>query len=89
MTASDFELLLQLIGQSIKKQDTNLREAITISTRLAVTLRFLATGESYHTLMYIFRLSVPAVLTIVPELCKAVIKSLKGYLEIRKKKNVS
>ena len=27
-----------------------MREAIPISTRLAVTLRFLATGDSYHTL---------------------------------------
>jgi len=40
MTASDFELQLQLIGPSIRKQDTNIREAIPISTRLAVTLRF-------------------------------------------------
>jgi hypothetical protein len=40
MTESDFELLLQLIGPSIKNQDTNIREAIPISKRLAVTLRF-------------------------------------------------
>jgi len=85
MTASDFELLLQLIGRSIKKQDTNMREAIPISTRLAVTLRFLATGDSYHTLMYIFRISVPAISTIIPEVCQAVIKSLKGYVEVSKK----
>ena len=32
MTASDFELLLQLIGPSIRKQDTNTGEAIPIST---------------------------------------------------------
>jgi len=40
MTASDFELLLQLIGPSIKKQHTNMREAIPKSKRLAVTLHF-------------------------------------------------
>ena len=44
-TASDFELLLQMIGPSIKKQDTNMGKAILICTRLAVTLRFLATGD--------------------------------------------
>ena len=73
MTASDFELPLQLIGPSIKKQDTNtcIREAIPISTRLAVTLRFLVTGDSYHTLMYTFRISVPAISTIIPEVCQA------------------
>ena len=86
MTASDFELLLQLIGPSIKKQDTNMREAIPISKRLAVTLRFLATGDLYHTLMYIFRISVPAISTVIPEVCQAVIESLKGYVEVTKKR---
>jgi hypothetical protein len=32
MTTSDFELLLQLIGPSIKKQDTNMRQAIPITS---------------------------------------------------------
>jgi len=77
MTASDFELLLQLIGPSIKKQDTNMREEIPISTRLAVTLSFLATGDSYRTLLYIFRTLVPAISTIIPEVCQAIIKLLK------------
>jgi hypothetical protein len=86
MTASNFELLLQLIGPSIKKQDINMREAIPIGTRLALTLRFLATGDSYHTLMYIFRISVPTISTIIPEVCQAVVKSLKGYVEISKKR---
>jgi len=85
-TASDFELLLQLIRPSIRRQDTNMREAIPISMHLAVTLRFSATGDLYHTLMYIFRISVPAILTIIPEVCQAVIKSLKGYLEVSKKR---
>jgi hypothetical protein len=76
-TASDFELLLQLIGPSTNNQDTSMREVIPISTRLTVTLRFLATGDPYPTLMYIFRISEPAVPTIIPEVCQAVIKSLK------------
>jgi hypothetical protein len=85
MTAGDFEFLLQLIGPSTKKQDTIMREAIPVSTRLAVTLRFLATGDLYHTLMYIFCISVSAMSTIIPEVCLAVIKSPKGYVEISKK----
>jgi hypothetical protein len=85
MTASDFELLLQLIRPSTKKQDTNMREAIPISRRLAVTLHFLATGDSYHTLTYIFRISMPEISTFIPEVCQAVIKSLKGYVEVSRK----
>jgi len=52
VTGSDFELLLQMIGPSIKNQDTDMREAIPISTRLDVTLRVLATGDSCHILLY-------------------------------------
>ena len=63
-----------------------MREAIPISKRLAVTLRFLATGDLYHTLMYIFRISVPAISTVIPEVCQAVIESLKGYVEVTKKR---
>jgi len=88
MTASNFELLLQLIGPSIKKQDIKMRGAIPISTHLAVTLRFLAPGDSYLILMYIFHISVTAISTIIPEVCQAVIKSLKGYVKVSKK-NVS
>jgi hypothetical protein len=83
MTASDFELLLQLIRLSIKKQDTNMREAIPISMCLAMILCFLPTGDSYHTLMYTFHIFVPAVLAIIPEVCQA-IKSLKGYAKLSK-----
>jgi hypothetical protein len=85
MTENDFEFLLQVIGPTIKKQDANMREAIPISTRLAVTLRFLATRDPYHTLMYIFRIFVPAISTIIPEVCQTVIKSLKGYVGLSKK----
>ena len=66
-----------------------MREATPISTRLAVTLCFLATGDSYHTLMYMFCISVPALLTNIPEVCQAVIKSLKGYVEVSKKRFIS
>jgi hypothetical protein len=81
-TAIDFELVLQLIGLRIKKQDTNMRETIPTSTRLAVTLRFLATGDSYHTLRYIFHISVPAISTIIPEVCQEIVQALKGDVKV-------
>ena len=45
MTASTFEELLSSIAPRIKFQDTVMRKAICPAERLAVTLRFLATGE--------------------------------------------
>ena len=52
LTPTDFEELLLMVGGHIMKQDTKLRETIPASVRLAVTLRFLASGDSYTSLMY-------------------------------------
>lgn len=44
MCASDFDDLVQLVKPHIEKRDTNYRKAICPSERLAITLRYLATG---------------------------------------------
>ncbi|CAH1975808.1 unnamed protein product [Acanthoscelides obtectus] len=63
MSSIDFEYLLQLIGPRIKKQDTVFRESIPTNVRLAVTLRFLATGNSFKSLHYLFKVS-PQVISL-------------------------
>jgi hypothetical protein len=50
-------------------QDTNMPESIPSSTRLAMALRFLAIGDSYHSLMYTFKTSVTIISNIIPEVC--------------------
>jgi hypothetical protein len=66
MTASDFELLMTIIGSKVSRQNSNYRKSITVNERLAVTLRFLATEDSYQNLMYFFKISKQSS-TIVPE----------------------
>lgn len=85
MTSTDFEVLLEMIGRAIAKQDTILRNAVGPDIRLAITLRYLSTGDSYASLSYTFRVSKQLISKIVPEVCKELIKTLKIYIMVSKK----
>nr|CAH7755552.1 unnamed protein product [Callosobruchus chinensis] len=82
MSQADFDLLISLIGPRISKQDTNYRECIPAEMRLAITLRFLATGDSYSSLMYLFRVSRPLICKIIPEVCACIIEALKEHVKV-------
>jgi hypothetical protein len=70
-----------LIGEKISKKDTAFRKAISVQGTLALTLRFLASGNSY--LQYLFKISKQAISCIVPEVCEALVAKLKDYIQIR------
>lgn len=85
MNNSDFENILSKIAPVIIKQDTKFRPAISVSQRLAVTLRFLATGDSYVSLGHLFKISKQAISAdIVPEVCDALTIALRDYVKVRK-----
>lgn len=84
MSNEDFESLLELVGPVIHKKNTNFRNSISITERLAVTLRFLATGDSYHSLMYQTRISKQSISQIVPETCEALVQVLNGFVKVSK-----
>jgi hypothetical protein len=82
MTRTDFENVLRMIGPNIAKKNTKFRQAIPPHERLAVTLRFLATGDSYHSLMYTFKISKQVISRTIPEVCDALITALKEYIKV-------
>ena len=85
MKSTDFETLLQQIGPTISKQDTTFREPIPAIERLMLTLRYLATGDSFTSLMYTFKISKQLISRIIPEVCSAIIECRQEYVKVSKK----
>ena len=67
-----FLFLVDSVGDAIKKKDTLMRESIRPDERIAVTLRCLATGETFKSLEYSFRISRTCISSIVVETCQAI-----------------
>lgn len=53
-----FNDLVTKLRPHIAKEDTNMRAAVDVETRLGVTLRYLATGSSMSNLHYEFKLGM-------------------------------
>lgn len=82
MSKENFYKLLRMIEPVISKKDTKFREAVSAEMRLLITLRFLATGDSFQSLRYLFRVSNQAISEMIPEVLKALINSLKDYIKV-------
>lgn len=83
MCSNDFNYLTKLITPFVQKKDTPMRKAIPVGERLALTLRFLATGESFMSLQYLFRIPQSTISKIIPEVCKVIYTVLKNdYLKV-------
>ncbi|XP_018311186.1 uncharacterized protein [Mycetomoellerius zeteki] len=77
MNKNVFHELLKLIEPSITKQDV-VRPSILACTRLEICLRYLASGDSMHSISFAFRVGLNTVSKIVSETCQAIWNCLKN-----------
>ena len=83
MTSENFEEIFQLIKDDIRKENTKMREPIPPRLKLAATIRFLSTGESYKSLQFQFRIHNSTLSLFVPEVCQAILNGLKEkYMKV-------
>ena len=68
-----FQEILDRISPRIHKPDTNFRKSHVPGLKLAITLCHLATGDSYHSLMYSFRVAHNTISKHVREVCHAIV----------------
>ena len=84
MTPQIFDELLELVEEDITKENTRFRDAIPTSIKLAITIKFLATGMSYSELAYQFRVHKSTIAKFVPEVCEVIYNRLKeDYMKVR------
>lgn len=85
MSKANFDYLLDLVVPIIEKQDTFFRSPIRPGARLALTLHFLATGNSYRSLQFVFIISPSSISVIIPEVLDAIYTVLAPrYLKVNK-----
>jgi hypothetical protein len=77
-----FDEILTLVNPFIKKQNTSMREAIPASQRLSITLRYLATGNTFEDLKFISAISPQSIGKTVIETCEALIYCLRNYIKV-------
>ena len=79
MDVDRFDELVHLLTPFLQKQDTNMRECIKPEEMCCIALRYLASGESFRSLEYQFRVSKKAISYIIQEVCAAIIDVLGKY----------
>lgn len=82
MSVTDFKYLLPKVSPIISKKDTPKRDAIPAKVRLAITLRFLASGDSFESLHFLFKVSSSIISRIVPEVCMALNEAWKDQIKV-------
>lgn len=68
-----FHELVARLTPRIERLDTNWRTCIPPGMQLAITMRFLATGDSNASLAFGFRVAKNTVCVIIPRVCQAII----------------
>ena len=75
MTPEFFEMLKERLAPRLTERRTNWREPLSVGLKIAATLRFLATGETYTSLHYQFRAGKAIISKFVVPVCRAIIDS--------------
>jgi len=62
--------------------------SLTPQIKLQIALRFLATGDSYKSLQYLYRVSKSAISEFIPDVFDAIYEGLQEYIQVKKYYNL-
>ena len=72
-----FSKILNFVKKDIERSDTSMRKCIRVEEKLAVILRFLATGDTLKEVSENSKLSAPYLSSAVMEVCSAIYRNTK------------
>ena len=82
MSPENFDYLLSIVGPHIRKNTTKMRQPIEAAERLALTIRYLASGNSQQSMSFAYRLGRTTVSNIIQDTCLAIWDALsETYLK--------
>ncbi|XP_050676907.1 uncharacterized protein LOC126979766 [Leptidea sinapis] len=76
MTTSTFDDLLKRLEKDLKKKDTNWRKSLCPEVKLAIFLRYAASGCTFQELHYVFRVGVSTISNIIKEVTRCIWNNL-------------
>ena len=82
MDEEKFVELIEKVQPLIQKQDTMMRECIPTALKLQITLRYLATGDSFASLECVYRVPKTTISKFLPEVLDAIYLYLKDYIKV-------
>ena len=72
MTPEFFEMIKSRLEPCLARQTTNYRAPISVGEKLVLTIRYLATGESYTSLSCQFRVGRSTISKFLPKVCRTI-----------------
>ena len=77
--------ILHRVGPRIRKNHTNFRPPLEPGLKIAITLRYLASGNTYKSLSYGFRVAHNTISLFIPQTCEAIIQEYsEGHMKCPK-----
>lgn len=86
LNGQQFDYLLEKVTSKIQRADTVMRAAVPAKIKLQITLRYLATGDSFPSLESSFRVSKSTISKFLPEVLDAIYEGLEEYIKVSNKK---
>lgn len=79
MPKKHFDILLECVKPRIEKIDTHMRDSLPAKLKLEVTLRYLASGDYFTSLQYLYRVPKCTISKFLPEVCQAIYDALEDF----------